>query len=72
MEKYFYLIRSPGLCEYASIFQELFFLELLLLSEEFCFQIYQLQQQQNKPINNQDTSPTFYTSVTVINNCISS
>lgn len=47
MEDYFYLIRSSGLCKGTSIFQQLFFLEFLLLSEEFGFEIYQLHQQQN-------------------------
>lgn len=47
MEDYFYLIRGSGLCKDASIFQQLFFLEFLLLSEEFGFEIYQLHHQQN-------------------------
>jgi len=45
MEEDFYLIRSFGLCKDASIFQQLFFLEFFLLSEEFCFKVYQLHQQ---------------------------
>lgn len=56
MEKYFYLIRSFGLWEDAGIFQQLFFLELFLLSEEFCFEIHQLHQQQNEQRNNQAIS----------------
>lgn len=47
VEDYFYLVRGSGLCKDTGIFQQLFFLELLLLSEEFGFEIYQLHQQQN-------------------------
>lgn len=53
MEKCFYLIKGFGLCKDASIFQQLFLLEFLLLSEEFCFEIHQLHQQQKRQVGKQ-------------------
>lgn len=53
MEKPFYLIKGFGLCKDASIFQQLFFFEFLLLSEEFCFEVHQLHRRQERQVSKQ-------------------